>query len=75
MADTNINIKPAALVTGLAGVVVLILAWSLTIVYNNVIDEIHENREKIKVQWALMSDNKEEINNIKIEMAGEHSNN
>ncbi len=73
MADTNINIKPSALVAGLAVVVVTILSWSLSIVYDNLVDEIHSNREKIKVQWALISENKKTINNLRVEIASEHA--
>lgn len=79
MADTNINIKPSIIITGLCTVAFVVLSWSLSVVYDNLIDKINtietkvddkikENREKIKVQWALIREKGEEIDNIEKEL-------
>lgn len=91
MADTNINIKPSVLITCVGVVAFAIMTWSLSIVYDNVIekidaktdqlvydsllDKVKENREKIKVQWAFLSANKERINDLEKDIIRDHPNN
>ncbi len=78
------NEKPASLVTGGAILVMAILGWSLTVVYNNIIEKIDtkyttlhdktkENREMIKVHWELISINKDEIHDLEKELIREHA--
>jgi hypothetical protein len=66
--NTNINIKPSVLISGITVVIIAILSWSLGTVYNNIEDRINENREKIKVQWAMIEGNKDAVNELEKEL-------